>query len=556
LLAEGQQSPFGEKLLEATGRSNIPTQGDLEATAEVWTEGLIVKPRQGRTVYLPYTEARGIRTENYRVEVSTETGPITLQALGAKYDNFALRLTDAWAESLANALLMDESVTIYESRARYSLDNGTAQSTGTCRARIQPASLLLLFNNNPPIRIPYSMLKSYSSEAYTIKLQSQVAIELSQMGQNQKYFYEKLTGAIRAVEQDSLDTVRQQIPTLGFVQLQSAAQLMDEGKAAKRKNLDRISPDCWTILERQIAQSSLSESYGRLITIGLPILAATGFHKTVDNVYIWFVVPILGTPITGGNTLAMEIVSETGHATYLYWIVPRSKFATTSPETFNQEADRMIDIINDAMIASSFRREPIYLTDEQLETASYSKYLFAAKNLEPLKFLREHYYARIIHSTPEQWKNDLTEALLFNTGANDDHLRWSKTDDQPTELGSRTVASVEAGPVMTVINASDQLSPAILASHTATVPGPPVSDSQPLILTSQNSQTMSQPVLTNATERSLVVDRIESHQEGKVKLWLNDPEFDHQIPVVMKAEDASRLAAFPGSKVKLSLQKT
>jgi hypothetical protein len=554
LLAEGQQTALGEKLLEAAGRSTIPTQGDLETTAEVWTEGLVVKPREGRTVYLPFTEARGMKTENYRVEVATETGPIILQALGAKYDNFALRLTDAWAESLARALLMDEPVTVYEARAKYTLHNGTGQSTGSCRARIQPASLLLLFNNKTPIRIPYSMLTSYSSEAYSIKLQSTVAVELSQMGQNQKFFYEKLTGTIRAAEQDSLNTVRQQIPTLAYAQLQSAAQLMAEGKVAKRNDLDRISTGCWTILERQIEQSLLSESYHQLITLGLPSLAATGLHKTVDNVQIWYLVPILGTAAAGGNTLAMETVSETGHATYLYWVVPRSKFPTTSSESFNQEAGRIIDVINEAMIATSFRREPIYLTDEQLETSNYSRYLYAAKNLEPLKFLREHYYARIIHSTPEQWKNDLNEALIFNTTANDDHLRWSKTDEQPQ--GPASIVAVAGAKVDTPAQSiSGLLSTAIPASPTVLQSAPIMVDSQPLTLTSQNSQTMSQPILANVTERSLVVDRIESHQEGKVKVWFNDPEFDHQIAVVIKAEDAGRLAAFPGSKVKLSLQK-
>lgn len=66
---------------------------------------------------------------------------------------------------------------------------------------------------------------------------------------------------------------------------------------------------------------------------------------------------------------------------------------------------------------------------------------------------------------------------------------------------------------------------------------------------------MTQPVLTNVTERVLTVSRMEGYEEGTIKLWLSDSELNHETGVVLKSEDASRLGAFPGSRVKLSLQK-
>jgi hypothetical protein len=548
LLAEEQQSPLGEKLLDAACRAIIPGQNEDPSTAEVWTEGLIVKPQQGRTVYLPYTEAVSITAENFKVQISTESGPITLQTLGAKYDAFAQRLTDAWGDSLARALLMNETTTLYETRARYTQQTGPVQSIGSCRARIQPASYLHLPGNKPPTRIPYSILTSHTNEAYTIKLQSpRTTIVLSQLGANQKFLYDKLTSTIRAVEQEFLNTIRQILPSLGYAQLQATAHLMSEGKAAKRQEIEKVSPEIWKLLEQYINQSPLAETYAHLARIGLPDQTASGLHKTLDNVYIWILTPILGTKDTGGNTLAMEVTSETGHATYLYRVMPRKDFPATSKESFRSEVDKTIDMVNEAMIDTGFRREPIYLSDQQLLTPSYSKYLYASKNLEPLKFLRERHYARIIHHTNDQWKSDLVAALLFNTSTSDDDAVWSKSEPEPSEAPSSPVQGPE--PISTGISSSASQPASIIEQPV------PILSSQVLSLQPPTTKSMATPVLQNVTERNLTVNRLESYSEGKVRLWLRDDEMDHETAIVLSNDDAGRLAAFPGSKVKVSIQK-
>lgn len=90
--------------------------------------------------------------------------------------------------------------------------------------------------------------------------------------------------------------------------------------------------------------------------------------------------------------------------------------------------------INEGMIATGFRREPIYLSNEKLSTSAYSKYLYAAKNLDVLMFLRERFYARIIHTTYENWQKDLNEAMAFNTKALQEEARWGKSQlEQPED---------------------------------------------------------------------------------------------------------------------------
>ena len=86
------------------------------------------------------------------------------------------------------------------------------------------------------------------------------------------------------------------------------------------------------------------------------------------------------------------------------------------------------------MIAAGFRREPIYLSDDKLNSETYGKYLISSQNLPPPKLLRKRFYARVIHTTFENWKQDLLHALTFNTNAKDEGTRWSKSQSEALEL--------------------------------------------------------------------------------------------------------------------------
>ena len=80
------------------------------------------------------------------------------------------------------------------------------------------------------------------------------------------------------------------------------------------------------------------------------------------------------------------------------------------------------------MIEINFRREPIYLTENQLESTEYTQYRFAIAKIPSLKTLRDQFVGRVIHASQEQWKTDVTSLLAFNTKSIDDNEKWSKGD--------------------------------------------------------------------------------------------------------------------------------
>jgi hypothetical protein len=76
------------------------------------------------------------------------------------------------------------------------------------------------------------------------------------------------------------------------------------------------------------------------------------------------------------------------------------------------------------MIDINFRREPIFLPENTLDNPKYVQYRFAVAKMPSLKTLRTLFIGRVIHSSIDQWKNDVTSLLEFNNKSKDDNEKW------------------------------------------------------------------------------------------------------------------------------------
>src|ERR1700719_2755508 len=104
-MAKQTMYPLGE-LLDASCRFTILSKDD-EGVAEIWTNGLILKPKLGRTRYIPFIETAAIKAANYRIAVTTTASSVlTLSHVGIKFDPFSQKLVETWGDTLARALLM------------------------------------------------------------------------------------------------------------------------------------------------------------------------------------------------------------------------------------------------------------------------------------------------------------------------------------------------------------------------------------------------------------------------------------------------------------------
>jgi hypothetical protein len=149
--------------------------------------------------------------------------------------------------------------------------------------------------------------------------------------------------------------------------------------------------------------------------------------------------------------------------------------------------------------------------------------------LDSLKLLRERFFARVIHNSFEQWRADLGDALLFNSTAKEESARWSKSKlDYMETSNEETTTAQQAG----VLEES-----------------PITSQSR---IENLNVDTTS---VQSMTDRLVTLTRMEGDDHGNVKLCLHDPEFDYDAWITIPGDEATKLGAFPGAKLKLTLQK-
>ena len=79
------------------------------------------------------------------------------------------------------------------------------------------------------------------------------------------------------------------------------------------------------------------------------------------------------------------------------------------------------------MIDINFRREPIFLTETQLENPKFTQYRYAIAKIPGLaETLRSLFIGRVIHSSLDQWKGNVANLLTFNNKSLDDNEKWSK----------------------------------------------------------------------------------------------------------------------------------
>jgi len=118
--------------------------------------------------------------------------------------------------------------------------------------------------------------------------------------------------------------------------------------------------------------------------------------------------------------------TSSGKATYFFRLLNRHAFTQASDEELKIELDNFIRNINRCMIEINFRREPIYLSDDSLDSPKYTQYRFAVAKIPLLRVLRNLFIGRVIHSSFNQWKTDVTDLLDLNANTKDDSVKWNK----------------------------------------------------------------------------------------------------------------------------------
>lgn len=396
-----------------------------------------------------YRDALTVDATDYAVAITLSSGEsLAISKLGYLYEDFVRRLVGLRNEQILGDMLGTESLLDGGARGTYTLwQGGTQTATGPCEARVYETGLVILPDTAEVLRVPLSEVANVwvADYALNVVVRDGSQLQFSRLGTRLDPLAKSLTDAAEALSLKVQSLLAAVAPGVDPLTLRRAADIMREGRAAKRADIEAISPELWVGLEARLASAGAAETYSHLKAIGDDARIAVGLKRGLmgdrTGEYLWFLAPVFSADAKQpGNAIVMEAYAlgeqPKAYATYVFRMLPRAQYATGASEAdLGAAADAAIETVNRCMIETNFRREPIYLADDKLLEPRYLRYWFAVRRLPGLRWLREHFVGRAIHSSPEEWQAAVDGLLAFNTSSADDAVRPAQPQPDVTEEG-------------------------------------------------------------------------------------------------------------------------
>lgn len=393
-------------------------------------EKLSILPVSGEPLLIAYRDIIQIVRTNYRIVVRlVSKESLNLFDLGYKFEDFLRIFSNLNNNNTLKDLLMNESILKagVEAVFMYFDENNVEKGHGQCELRIYETGLVIITEDGDFIRIPYSDVASIRVENYSLVLSTdyEELYQFSKMGQELDKCHKILNDSLNNLATKTQMSLKELFPAYDSLVIRKTARLMKEGRAARRMDIEAISPGLWVELENKLEGFGIKEEYEYLKSIAqaerMCIGIKRGLMGDLTGEYLWFLAPIFNSdPAQPGNAIAMEATAPegSGRATYIFKIAERDQYLNLKNlEELRAEADKALKRINRHLITVNFRREPIYLTDEQLNSTSYAGYLRTIAKIPSLRELRRLFIGRVMHHSPEQWKVAIMQLLESNASA-------------------------------------------------------------------------------------------------------------------------------------------
>ena len=407
------------------------------ALVKLAKENISLLPKFGEPLFISFRDILEITEGDYKIYLTlTSREKLTIFDLGYKYEDFLRVLSRLRNEIILKDMLMQETLkkSSVEAEFVYLDESGNEKQKGKCEPRLYETAIVVIPEKGELVRIPYSDISEIQDKDFALTITTEFGEKFvfSKMGKQFDPLAKTLSDSMNELALKVQSSLKELLPKADPLVIRRAARFMKEGKVARRSDIESVSPKLWQELEKKLEAAGIKEEYDFLKSLAQKEKMCIGLKRgllgDLTGEYIWFLIPIYALR-DAGNAVAMEATSTEGggKATYFFRIVSRKDYPNfKNIEDLHKEIDNFIKRMNRAMLAINFRREPIYLPDERLEEPQYQKYKFAIAKIPALRELRELFIGRVIHRTPEQWKNDVMDLLKFNVTTTDNNLKYEK----------------------------------------------------------------------------------------------------------------------------------
>ena len=182
--------------------------------------------------------------------------------------------------------------------------------SGNCELRIFEAGLVVDVERGEPLRFHYSKIAGIAEGDYslTLNMENGEKLTISRMGGQHEPFKKALNDAMNQLTLKTQELIRSVAPAADSSQVRRSARLMRDGMAAKKSDLDAISPAIWHGLEKKIEEIGILQEYTFVSSLAQKEKMCVGVKRGLmgdfTGDYLWIL-----APVPGSNAIILEAVS-------------------------------------------------------------------------------------------------------------------------------------------------------------------------------------------------------------------------------------------------------
>jgi hypothetical protein len=347
-------------------------------------ETCVLTPSAGAPVAFDLGDVDRFAPGEWDLSLTLFTGKtVELRQFGAAFSNMQEELLAAWRDRTVQCLLLED----LEEVARFDAASNGVRG----EVRLYGSNLATLPLGADPVQMRLADVDAvtFDEATYTVVLQAgSGSLAIAKLAKKTEEFREKLATALDAIRARTADTLHRTFPFLNPDQLRKLVTAMPEGRSVSRDALAAIDAKLPEALIARAIDEDLKPYFDELRKRSAGAWHA-GFKFTRNDeqepdappLFFWFFLPLAGKDL-----VAWEVTTGSGRATYF--------FRSSTPV---EQLTRGLALVN-------FRREPVYLPDSSLaQQPRFHRYAIGTRKLPDLRALRAAYAGRAIHSSPEEW---------------------------------------------------------------------------------------------------------------------------------------------------------
>jgi len=383
--------------------------GDSDCKFTLSDTALVINPNEAGEIKLEFTELENLNFKGRQVKFVTPDGErIELYYL-SQFSEVSAKIQKVRTDEIIKHLLIPDSkfIASFKGHFRFFKEANKAPLEDAAEIRIFNSFLIVIPQITDIFIVLFGDLKSSSvdkeNKSYSLNMYTGEKLEISYLGEHFTDFEKSLGELIEGFEETVKQRLLKIILGVSPEDAQGLANLMRDGRAVEKKEIERVTSSLWKSLEELIPEDGgYKKSYeflkSRTTLIGK---VRIGTRKLGGETSVWYQMPLEART---SSYIAVECIEKAKHDTLFFRVL----------KTNGADLGRTMDLINKTLIFLDFNLTALYMTENDIMEGSRERLKVILKKFDFLMDLRALFFFRISFRDYQKWESDLRIVLGLN----------------------------------------------------------------------------------------------------------------------------------------------